>query len=61
MSINPRTLKYASTGRQMAIEITVDPSDLQRMIALFDGLLLEGYFRNGVTGYEENNRYPPHI
>lgn len=43
----------------MAIEITVDPSDLQRMIALFDGLLLEGYFRNGVTGYEENNRYPP--
>ncbi|SKB51956.1 hypothetical protein SAMN05660226_01846 [Parapedobacter luteus] len=33
-------------------EITVDSSDRQRMVALLDGLLLEGYFRDGVTGYD---------
>ncbi|WP_257670918.1 hypothetical protein [Parapedobacter tibetensis] len=34
------------------IEITVDPADLQRMVDLLNGLLLDGYFRDGVTGYD---------
>lgn len=33
-------------------EITVDSSNTQSMVALLDGLLLEGYFRNGVTGHD---------
>lgn len=33
-------------------EIIVDPADLQHMVELLDRLLLEGYFRNGVTGYD---------
>lgn len=33
-------------------EIAVDPANLQRMVELLDGLLLEGYFQDGVTGYD---------
>lgn len=33
-------------------KVTVNPSDVQDMVALLDELLIEGYFRIGVTGYD---------
>lgn len=33
-------------------KITIEPNDLARMVALLDKLLIEGYFRDGVTGYD---------
>ena len=34
------------------IKITIEPKDLARMVELLDKLLLEGYFRDGITGYD---------
>lgn len=34
------------------VEVIVDPTELERMVTLLDGLLLEGYFLSGVTGYD---------
>lgn len=33
-------------------EIVIDPTDLTRMVALLDELLFDGYFDDGVTGYD---------
>ncbi|MFB2121578.1 hypothetical protein [Parapedobacter sp. 2B3] len=33
-------------------KITIEPNDLARMVVLLDKLLIEGYFRDGVTGYD---------